>query len=91
MFEHRLRLDALIDEYLAGATSVEEFGAAYSRYYLEGVPDTALSPEQFDWYGLVHEKLEWTANTATVEERQLGWMTPGEFRTWLDRHRGKGE
>lgn len=76
-------LDALIDGFLAGTTPFETLEAQFSPVYLflpdDGFPDV----ETEVWYGVVHERIEWTTAEPSAEQAAFGWMSIGEFRAWL--------
>jgi hypothetical protein len=86
MPEPKSHLDTLIKDYLACTIPIADFSASYSRFYLENVPDGGLSEEEFDWYGLIHEKLEWTTEAPPAVDQQFGWMSPNRFSKWLYEH-----
>ncbi len=73
----------LIDGYLTGGMSFASFQAAYAQHFIEEMPDTALSPEELERYGAVHEKAEWTSPAPSQQERGFGWMDEAEFSAWL--------
>lgn len=83
---YRAKLDALMSDYLAGATSFEEFQRQYSACYIDEGADAAFTPFEIDHHGVVHEKAEWTTRAPTEQERGYGWITPAEFRDWLEVH-----
>jgi len=77
-------LDGLIDGYLAGSTPFETLEAQYSPCYLF-LPDEAFPDVETEvWYGVVHERIEWTTAEPSPEQKRFGWMTHAEFRTWLE-------
>jgi hypothetical protein len=77
-------LDALIDGYLAGTTSFETLESQFSPCYLF-LPEDAFSDVETEvWYGVVHERIEWTTAEPSPEQKSFGWMSVGEFRAWLE-------
>lgn len=77
-------LDALIGGYLAGTTPWETLESEYGPCYLFLPEDAFADVETEVWYGVVHERIEWTTAEPSPEQQQFGWMTIGEFRTWLE-------
>ena len=77
-------LDALIGGFLAGTTGWETLEAQYSPVYLF-LPDEAFPDVETEvWYGVVHERIEWTTAEPSPEQKTFGWMTHAEFRGWLE-------
>jgi hypothetical protein len=35
------------------------------------------------WYGVVHERIEWTRAEPSAQEKAFGWTSIDEFRAWL--------
>jgi len=76
-------LDRLIDGYLGGSMPFEAFAAGYAGSFIT-LPDAAFpSVEAEVWYGVLHERIEWTAPAPPPETRELGWMSVDDFRGWL--------
>lgn len=77
-------LDRLIDGFLAGsipfATLESRFAPAYLFMPEEAFPDV----ETEVWYGVIHERIEWTSAAPSDEEKAFGWMSIDEFRAWLE-------
>ena len=83
MAETLATLDALIGGYLAGTTPWETLESQYGPVYLF-LPDDAFPDVETEvWYGVVHERIEWTTAEPSDEQRAFGWMSIGEFRAWL--------
>jgi hypothetical protein len=77
-------LDRLIDDYLAGAIPFATLESRFSPTYLF-MPEEAFPDVQTEvWYGVVHERIEWTSPAPSDEERAFGWMSIDEFRAWLE-------
>lgn len=76
-------LDGLIGGYLAGEIPFETLEARFSPCYLF-LPDAAFPDVETEvWYGVVHERVEWTTAAPSPEQKAFGWMSVGEFRAWL--------
>ena len=83
MSDHKDILLRMIREALSGQWSVERFQKEYYWYFLDSVPPDALSEDDENFFAAVQEKMEWTAETPTEEERQFGWLDQAEFIQWL--------
>jgi hypothetical protein len=76
-------LDALIDGYLAGTTPFETLESRFAPCYLF-MPEEAFPDVETEvWYGVVHERIEWTRAEPSAEEKAFGWTSIDEFRAWL--------
>jgi hypothetical protein len=82
-------LQGLVDSYLTGTVSFVSFQEAYSRHFIDEMPDSALSSRELDRFGAVHEKVEWTAPAPSAEERAFGWMDEAGFIAWLHEWRAQ--
>lgn len=77
-------LDRLIDGYLAGSIPFQTLESQFSPAYLF-MPDDAFPDVETEvWYGVIHERIEWTSAAPTEEEKAFGWMSVDEFRAWLE-------
>lgn len=72
-----------INNLLSGKWTVPEFEKEYYLYYLEEVPGDALSLYQDTFYGLVQEKLDWTSENPTQQDKNDGWFDYNEYIDWL--------
>lgn len=73
----------MVTDLLDGTWTVSEFRAHYYNFYVEEVPDEALSELDADFFGLIQEKLDWTDENPDPESRQYGWMDEPEFVKWV--------
>jgi hypothetical protein len=80
---HDELLLAMIDRLLSGDMSFKDFSRDYYSYYLDGLPDEALTDQQHEFFSAVHERLDWTGEAPDEESRRYGWMDPGEYIDWL--------
>lgn len=84
MPDTRATLDGLIDGYLAGEIPFETLESRFGPCYLF-LPETAFPDVETEvWYGVVHERVEWTTAEPSAEQKAFGWMSVGEFRAWLE-------
>jgi hypothetical protein len=81
--DYKKQLLALVDQLLAGELTVPQFRVAYYDFYLDEVPDEALTIQDSEFFGLVQEMLDWTALAPPEEDRAVGWMSYDEFRDWV--------
>jgi len=77
-------LDRLIDGFLAGSIPFGTLESQFSPAYLFMPDDSFPDVETEVWYGVVHERIEWTRAEPTAEEKAFGWMSIDEFRAWLE-------
>jgi hypothetical protein len=76
-------LDRLIDGYLAGSIPFQTLESQFSPCYLF-MPEEAFPDVETEvWYGVVHERIEWTRAEPSAEEKAFGWTSIDEFRAWL--------
>ena len=69
----------MIERLLSGEWSVSKFENEYYDFYLEEVPDKALSDEDSQFFSLVQEKLDWTDAAPDPESRSYGCTNHNEF------------
>src|SRR5262245_4717562 len=81
--EYREQLLNMIDHLVRGEGSVPEFERHYYRFYIEEVPDDALSDRDSEFFGTVHERLDWTDASPDNESRRHGWLDHEEYRHWV--------
>lgn len=73
------KIDRLINHEL----SVPEFRKEYYDFYLEQVPDQALSDQDAKFFGSVQEKLDWTNESPDLESQSYGWMNYDQYIKWV--------
>jgi len=83
---YALQLDQLVAEYLEERIALPEFQARFSSLFVDEIPDTALDEQQWEFYGAIHEKAEWTAPDPPTQDKRDGWLSADEFRAWLRSH-----
>lgn len=87
--DHKKNLMNQIEHLLSGGWTVDEFRDKYYDYYLEGVPDDALSDSDSQFFGYIQEMLDWTALDPPPEDKQYGWMNHIEFISLVARQRDR--
>jgi hypothetical protein len=76
-------LDRLLADYLAGSIPFQTLEARFGPCYLF-LPEEAFPDVETEvWYGVVHERIEWTSAAPSPEEKAFGWMSIDDFRAWL--------
>jgi hypothetical protein len=76
-------LDRLIDGFLAGSIPFATLESRFPWCYVSLPEDAFPDVETEVWYGVVHERIEWTGSAPSAEEKAFGWMSVDEFRAWL--------
>ena len=87
--DYKKNLLTKIERLLSGEWSVDKFRDEYYDYYLEEVPDDALSDSDSQFFGYIQEMLDWTARDPPPEDRQYGWMNHAEFIVLAVRQRAR--
>lgn len=65
--------------------TVEVFRDKYYDFYLEDVPDDALTDDESVLFGSIHEKLDWVDENPNEESRSFGWINNEEFIIWVNK------
>jgi hypothetical protein len=73
----------MIHRVLSGEWSVYDFEREYYPLVTDGMPADALSPEDENFFAAVQEKLDWTAEFPSEEDRESGWLDHAEYVQWL--------
>jgi hypothetical protein len=81
--EYQRTLTRMIDRLTSGECSVKDFRRAYYDFWLEEVPTGVMSPEEEDLSSAIQEKLDWTAEQPSDEERGYGWLDEREYVDWV--------
>ena len=81
--DHGRALTGMIDRLLSGGMPFEAFAREFYDYYIETLPDEALTDQQRDFLFEVQQRLDWTTESPTEEERKFGWMDRSEYLDWL--------
>lgn len=73
----------MIDRLLAGQWSYAEFERVFAFYYYEHVPVDVMRSPAGSFVSDVVEKLEFTAENPTAEDRANDWIDHQGFIAWL--------
>lgn len=85
--EHDSRLIALIDDLLHERLTFDQFDRPYSNDYIDAPSFANEDREEF--FGDVHERLEWTATEVDDTDRGDGYISVPEFKEWLSVKRSR--
>lgn len=80
---------SLVDRLVSGDLSVPQFREAYYDFYVEEVPEDAMSDRDYEFFGGLQEKLDWTSPFPSDDERVWGWIDYEEYVGWVKRERDK--
>ena len=83
----RILLEA-IDGFLRGEMAVDEFRRRFYDYYVDVLPEWALTDRERRFFGAVQEKLDWVDEQPDAASRADGWVDHAEFQRWLSDLRG---
>lgn len=81
--QYRKTLLEKINNLIDGTWHVPEFEREYYRYYLDEVPNNALNEREDLFFGWVQEKLDWTSENPSEEEKKFGWFNHIEYIDWV--------
>lgn len=81
--DHRLVLLSAIDAFLREDLALSEFREQYYNYYIDQLPEWALTDRERAFFGAVQEKLDWVDLKPDLESRNAGWIDHDQFTTWL--------
>jgi hypothetical protein len=73
----------MVEQLVAGRLDVPSFEARYYPLYHDEVPDDALTRREDEFFGLVAERLDWSAVAPDTESRGYGWQSHDEYRRWV--------
>jgi hypothetical protein len=80
---HKQHLIEMIQTLISGEWTVPQFRDHYYDFYLEKVPDGVLSEADWDFFGEVQEKLDWTTWEPDPEEQKYGWLNYDQYVAWV--------
>lgn len=84
--DHRAELFALVERVLARTLSVAAFEARFHDFYMDEVPESALTRTEHDFIGGICERLDTTVEHPDAGSRRNGWIDRGQFVAWLRAH-----
>ena len=78
----REALLGLIVSFREGRLSLDEF---YRQFYFRyaDLPEESMSAKDWDFFGPIHEKLDFVAENPDKLSRRDGWISSSEFKAWL--------
>jgi hypothetical protein len=83
MTDYKAHLLDMISNVISGFWTVEKFRSKFYDYYLEEVPEEGMHEYDYNFFGMVQQKLDWTDRIPDNESRSVGWVDESEFITWL--------
>jgi hypothetical protein len=84
--DYRAELLSQVERVLAGALSVPAFEARFYDFYMDEVPEAALSQPEHDFVSEICERLDYTVEPPDAESRGYGYGDRAEFLAWLRDH-----
>jgi len=75
-----------INNLINGTWSLPEFEKEYYQYFLEQVPDDGLSMIESEFFALVQENLDWTAENPDDQDKKYGYYNYQEYISWLKKN-----
>ena len=74
----------MVENFLKGNLSFDEFDVAYGRAFHGDLPSWGLSDKEVEPLAEVDDRLQWTVKgTPTDEDRSYGFLSREQFREWL--------
>jgi hypothetical protein len=81
---HAAKLNALIDDFVAGRSNYDEFWSAFMSYWTDEIPDDGLTPSQWAAYEDVYELVHMGADDPVAPQDQAaGLIGASELRRRL--------
>jgi len=87
--DHLAALHAMIDRLLASESTFADFDRTFGVYYYEHLPVDVMRSAAAAFVSTVVEKLEFTIENPSADDRAEGWLDPQEFLDWLRHERSK--
>jgi hypothetical protein len=79
---YRSELLAMVLRLASGELSVPQFQEMFYDYYIEKVPDDAMADRDYEFFGTLQQKLDWTDPAPLDEDRLYGWINHEEYVAW---------
>lgn len=73
------KLFSWVEELLSKRLTVEQFEAKFYLYYVDEVPEDALSETEDDFFFSIQEKLDFTAEAPSQVDRSYGWIDHNDY------------
>lgn len=83
MKDYKKELLSRISNLLEGEWDVPTFQKNYYFYYLNEVPDGALTTNESLFFSSIKEKLDFTDEKPDEESRKYGWINHQEYIDWV--------
>ena len=76
-------LMSMINRLIDGVWNVTEFRENYYDYFIEDTIEDNLTESELEFFGEIHEKLDWTDKNPSNEDRSYGWIDEKEYVVWV--------
>jgi hypothetical protein len=86
---HLAELHAMIDRVLSGEWKFAEFDRTFGIYYDDNLPVDIMRSSAAAFVSAVLEKLEFTTDSPSADERANEWLDPQDFLAWLRHERSR--
>lgn len=73
---------------VSGELSVPQFQDIFYDFYIEDVPDDAMADRDYEFFGALQQKLDWTDPAPPDEDRLYGWINHAEYVGWAKKMLG---
>ncbi len=80
---------AMLRAYLSGASAFDSFYKRFYFYFVDEIHGDALSEADWEFFGAIHDKLDFVAETVDPISRADGWISAKEFKQWLRDYLGR--
>ena len=74
---------SMINRLIDGVWNVTEFRENYYDYFIEDTIEDNLTESELEFFGEIHEKLDWTDKNPSNEDRSYGWIDEKEYVVWV--------
>ena len=74
-----------VEHLVGGRWSVPEFEAQFYHYFLDEVPEDALSDRENEFISCLQENLDWTDAKVDQQSRGDGWGDHAQYVAWATR------
>jgi hypothetical protein len=72
----------MVVKLLSGEFSLPQFRNDFYDFYIEKVPEDVMSGRDYEFFGRLQEKLDWTDEEPSDNDKLWGWLTYEDYRDW---------
>ena len=80
-----------IKQFINSNQNLDVFYEDYYLFFVNKVPDKALNEDEFLFFGMIQEKIDFTSENPGKEDRKYGYIDVKEYKIWLRKLLGKLE